>query len=311
MEASRKEVAAHVATVGIVGRTNAGKSTLLNTIVGEKVSIVSPVVQTTRNTIRAILDERRGQLVFVDTPGLHKAESKLGNLINKMARHAAANVEMLVVVFDVSEKPQLEDDGWMRRLLGAEDDDRPVFFFFNKSDREGADPGPFRELWESLCRETGRTRRVRAFEGSAATGDGVEKLVSSLFDTAPEGERLYPPDILSDYPRQLAIADIIREKVFLSLRDELPHSVGVRIDKFAGEGEKWTVEATLLVARPSQKPIVIGPAGKTVRRMRDAARRDIEEQYGVRADLSLWVKVDKDWTTNPQSLRQMGYIGDY
>lgn len=301
----------HVATVGIVGRTNGGKSTLLNRIVGEKVSIVSPVVQTTRNSIRAILDERRGQLVFVDTPGLHKAESKLGNLINKMARHAAANVEMLVVVFDVSAPPQLEDDGWMRRILGSEDDDRPVFFFFNKCDREGSDPKPFAELWEKLSKETGRPRKVRIFQGSAATGDGVEKLVSSLFDTAPEGERLYPPDILSDYPRQLAIADIIREKIFLGLRDELPHSVGVRIDKFLGDGPKWTVEASLLVARPSQKPIVIGPAGKTVRRIKDQAKADIEEQYGVKCELSLWVKVDKDWTTNPIVLRQMGYMGDY
>lgn len=301
---------AHVATVGIVGRTNSGKSTLLNRIVGEKVSIVSPVVQTTRNSIRAILDERRGQLVFVDTPGLHKAESKLGNLINKMARHAAANVEMLVVVFDASEEPRLEDDGWMRRLLGAEDDDRPVFFFYNKCDREGAAPAKFEALWDELKRETGRSRKVRAFSGSAATGDGVEKLVSSIFDTAPEGERLYPPEILSDYPRQLAIADIIREKLFLNLRDELPHYVGVRIDRFNGEGPKWTVEATLLVARPSQKPIVIGPSGKTVKRVKAQALADIEEQYGVKAELDLWVKVDKDWTTNPIVLRQMGYMGD-
>lgn len=304
-------MAAHVATVGIVGRTNGGKSTLLNRIVGEKVSIVSPVVQTTRNSIRAILDERRGQLVFTDTPGLHKAESRMGNLINKMARHAAANVEMLVVVFDVSVPPQLEDEGWMRRIIGAEDDERPVFFFFNKCDREGADARPFAELWDNLRREAGSSRKARVFSGSAATGDGVEKLVSSLFDVAPAGERLYPPDILSDYPRQLAIADIVREKIFLQLRDELPHSVGVRIDRFSGEGPKWLVEATLLVARPSQKPIVIGPGGRTVRRIRDEARRDIEEQYGVKVSLDIWVKVDKDWTTNPVVLRQMGYMGEY
>ena len=302
---------AHVATVGIVGRTNAGKSTLLNKIVGEKVSIVSPVVQTTRNSIRAILDERRGQLVFVDTPGLHKAESKLGNLINKMARHAAANVEILLVVFDASDEPRLEDDGWMRRILGAEEDGRPVFFFLNKCDREGAKPEAFEEYWAGLKRELGSNRKARIFKGAAETGDGVEKLVSSLFDTAPVGERLYPPDILSDYPRQLAIADIIREKAFLSLRDEVPHSVGVRIDRFSGDGPKWAVEATLLVARPSQKPIVIGPAGKTVKRIRQEAQRDIEEQYGVKVALDIWVKVDKDWTTNPLVLRQMGYLGDY
>ncbi len=299
-----------VATVGIVGRTNGGKSTLLNQIVGEKVSIVSPVVQTTRNSIRAILDERRGQLVFVDTPGLHKAESKLGTLINKMARHAAANVETLVVVFDVSEPPRLEDDGWMRRLLAPEEE-RPAFFFFNKCDREDLHIDDFRELWNSIQHEMGRTRKVRAFSGSAATGEGVAKLVDSLFDTAKEGERLYDPEILSDYPRQLAMADTIREKVFLNLRDEIPHSVGVRIDKFM-EGEKrWKVEATLLVARPSQKPIVIGPKGQMVKRIRQAAEKEIAEQYGVPVELDLWVKVDKDWTTNPVTLRQMGYLGEY
>ena len=123
------------ATVGIVGRTNGGKSTLVNRLVGEKVSIVSPVVQTTRNTIRAILDEPRGQLVLTDTPGLHKAESKLGSLINKMARRAAADVDVLVLVFDVSEKPRLEDDGWMRRIL-ADENPRPCIFFLNKCDRD-------------------------------------------------------------------------------------------------------------------------------------------------------------------------------
>ncbi len=299
-----------VATIGIVGRTNGGKSTLLNQIVGEKVSIVSPVVQTTRNSIRAILDEKRGQLVFVDTPGLHKAESKLGTLINKMARHAAANVEALLVVFDVSEAPHLEDDGWMRRLLVAEED-RPAFFFFNKCDREELHVEEFRELWNKLQHECGRTRKVRAFSGCAATGEGVDKLVDSLFDTAPEGERLYDSEILSDYPRQLAMADVIREKVFLNLRDELPHDIGVRLDKFVEKPSKWTVEATLLVARPSQKPIVIGPEGRTVKRIRQAAQKDIAEQFDVEVELSLWVKVDKDWTTNPLVLRQMGYLGDY
>lgn len=299
-----------VAVIGLVGRTNGGKSTLINNIVGEKVSIVSPVVQTTRNTIRAILDERRGQLVFVDTPGLHKAETKLGTLINKMARHAAANVEALVVVFDASESPRLEDEGWMRRLLAAEED-RPAFFFFNKCDREELHLDEYKELWNGLQREMGRTRKVRSFSGSAATGNGVEKLVDSLFDTAPEGERLYDSEILSDYPRQLAMADIIREKVFFNLKDELPHSVGVRIDHFEDGDSVWKVEATLLVMRASQKPIVIGPQGSVVKRIRLAAQKDIAEQYGVKVKLELWVKVEPNWITNPLILKQMGYLGDY
>ena len=303
------EPATRCATVGIVGRTNGGKSTLVNCMVGEKVSIVSPVVQTTRNTIRAILDEPRGQLVLTDTPGLHKAESKLGSLINKMARQAASGVDVLVLVFDVSEKPHLEDDGWMRRVL-AEENPRPCVFFLNKCDRDELFIDEFHALWKSLQEETGVTREVRVVQGSAATGDGVRELVDILFGFAEPGERLYDPDILSDYPRRLAMADIVREKIFLTLRDELPHEVGVRVDSF-GEGPgKWHVEITLLVTRESQKPIVIGPGGKTIRSIRLAAQKEIAAQYGVDVALELWVKVEKNWTTNNYTLRQMGYLGE-
>ena len=297
------------ATVGIVGRTNGGKSTLVNALVGEKVSIVSPVVQTTRNTIRAILDEPRGQLVLTDTPGLHKAESKLGSLINKMARQAAANVDVLVLVFDVSEAPRLEDDGWMRRLL-AEENPRPCVFFLNKCDRDPLFVDDFHTLWKNLQAETGVTREVTVLKGSAATGDGVRRLTDILFDLAAPGDRLYDPDTLSDYPRRLAMADIVREKFFLTLKDELPHEVGVRVDTFRENRDRWHVEITLLVTRDSQKPIVIGPGGRTIRRIRLAAQKEIAEQYGVAVALELWVKVDKNWTTNNYTLRQMGYLGE-
>ena len=297
------------ATVGIVGRTNGGKSTLVNALVGEKVSIVSPVVQTTRNTIRAILDEPRGQLVLTDTPGLHKAESKLGSLINKMARQAAANVDVLVLVFDVSEAPRLEDDGWMRRLL-AEENPRPCVFFLNKCDRDPLFVDDFHTLWKNLQAETGVTREVTVLKGSAATGDGVRRLTDILFDLAAPGDRLSDPDTLSDYPRRLAMADIVREKFFLTLKDELPHEVGVRVDTFRENRDRWHVEITLLVTRDSQKPIVIGPGGRTIRRIRLAAQKEIAEQYGVAVALELWVKVDKNWTTNNYTLRQMGYLGE-
>lgn len=297
------------ATVGIVGRTNGGKSTLVNQLVGEKVSIVSPVVQTTRNTIRAILDESRGQIVLTDTPGLHKAESKLGTLINKMARQAAANVDALVIVFDASEKPQLEDDGWMRRILG-EETERPCIFFMNKCDRDTLYIDDFHALWNALQEETGKKREVKVITGSAAAGDGCARLVDALFEIAQPGERLYDPDILSDYPRRMAIADVVREKIFLNLKDELPHKVGVRVDSFKELPDKWLVKIALLVTRDSQKPIVIGPNGHTIRRIRLAAQKELAEQYGLPVNLELWVKVDKNWMTNNYTLRQMGYVGE-
>lgn len=304
-----EQAPARCATVGIVGRTNGGKSTLLNQLVGEKVSIVSPVVQTTRNTIRAILDEPRGQLVFVDTPGLHKAESKLGTLINRMARHAAAGVDQLVLVIDASEPPRLEDDGWFRRLC-KEEQPQPCVVFLNKADRREFHAEEYRALWEAIRAELRPDREVLFLQGSAATGDGVPALVDTLFRRAEPGERLYDPDILSDYPRRLAIADVVREKLFLTLRDELPHEVGVRVDKFDDSGDKWRVEITLLVARASQKPIVIGPRGENVRNVRLHAQKELKEQYDVPFELSLWVKVDPHWMTDNRTLRQMGYLGE-
>ncbi|MDD5704524.1 MAG: GTPase Era [Kiritimatiellae bacterium] len=296
------------AVVGVIGRTNSGKSTLVNRLLGEKISIVSPVVQTTRNTIRGILDERRGQLVLVDTPGLHKAETKLGSLINRMARHAAANVDMLVLVLDGSQPPRIEDDGWMRRLLSAE---QPCFFLLNKCDRPGTHAEDYRLLWQRIQDEKGERREVLCLRASAATGEGLASLVDALFEAAQPGERLYDRNTLTDYPRRLAIADAIREKYLMKLRGELPHELGVRVDDLRELPEAWAVEVSLLVNRPSQKPIVIGEKGRMLRDAQRAAERELSEQFGTDVKLSLRVKVEKNWMTNTWILRQMGYAGEY
>ena len=295
------------AVVGVVGRANSGKSTLVNTLVGEKVSIVSPVAQTTRNTIRAVLDETRGQLVLTDTPGLHKAVGPLGTQLNRMARHAAANVDILLLVMDGSQAPRLEDDGWMRRLLFAE---QPVLFLLNKADCPGSHADAFRQLWAAIQTEKERRRDVPWFTASAATGAGLAPLVDALFALAQPGERPYDREMLSDYPRRLAIADVVREKFLGHLRDELPHELGVRVDELRETPDGWQVEVTILVNRPSQKPIVIGPKGRTLHQVREAAEQELGEQYGVRVTLSLWVKVERNWMGNFWILRQMGYAGE-
>ena len=294
------------AVVGVVGRANSGKSTLVNTLVGEKVSIVSPVAQTTRNTIRAVLDETRGQLVLTDTPGLHKAVGPLGTQLNRMARHAAANVDILLLVMDGSQAPRLEDDGWMRRLLFAE---QPVLFLLNKADCPGSHADAFRQLWAAIQTEKERRRDVPWFTASAATGAGLAPLVDALFALAQPGERPYDREMLSDYPRRLAIADVVREKFLGHLRDELPHELGVRVDELRETPDGWQVEVTILVNRPSQKPIVIGPKGRTLHQVREAAEQELGEQYGVGVTLSLWVKVERNWMGNFWILRQMGYAG--
>ena len=306
--ADKKEKETRQAVVGVIGRTNSGKSTLVNTVVGEKVSIVSPIAQTTRNTIRGVLDEARGQLVMTDTPGLHKSEGALGTLFNRMARHAAANVDILLLVLDGSQPPRLEDDGWMRRLLFVE---QPCLFLLNKADRTESYAADFRQLWEKIQEEKQQRREIRWFEASAATGEGLAPLVDVLFELATPGERPFARDMLSDYPRRLAIADVIREKFLSHLRDELPHELGVRVDELRETPGKWQVEVTIFVNRPSQKPIIIGPKGKTIHKVKDAATKEIGSQYEVEVDLSLWVKVEKNWMTNFWILKQMGYAGGH
>jgi len=295
------------AVVGIVGRTNSGKSTLLNRMVGEKVSIVSPVVQTTRNTIRGILTEGRGQLVFLDTPGLHKAEGTLGTLMNRMARQASAGVDILAVVFDASARPQIEDDGWMRRALFAE---QPVVFVLNKNDQTPFYESAFKELWQKIQTEKQTTRDIVWITASAVHPGGAVDVVDRLFTLAqPSDTYLFPEDIVTDYPRKLAIADVIREKFLARLSDEVPHELAVRVDQISETPTAWNVAVTVFVNRATQKGIVLGPKGRTLKYVRQCAEPELSDIFGVKVSLELWVKVEKDWMKNFWLLQQMGYAG--
>ncbi len=303
---------AKVATVAVVGRTNAGKSTLVNALVGEKVSIVSPVEQTTRNTIRGIVADPRGQLVLLDTPGLHKAVGTLGTLLNRMARRSAAGADITCVVFDASQEPQLEDIGWMQRV--AKEKPEKVVFVLNKADKSPFFEKMFRDAWGGACGTSGSSELEKGtiplwVKSISTTEGGAKPVLDALFGFAEEGELLFDEDIVTDYPRKLAIADVIREKYLAHLHQELPHELGIIVKRVIDEGSRWKSEAEVLVNRPSQKPIVIGRAASTIKAVRKAAERELKEVFGVPVSLELWVNVEPNWMKNQKLLAEMGYLG--
>ncbi|MDA1044838.1 MAG: GTPase Era [Verrucomicrobia bacterium] len=292
--------------VAIVGRANVGKSTLLNQILGEKVSITSAVAQTTRNSIRGIHTEARGQLVFLDTPGVHKARHDLGKLMNKTARAAIEGSDVGLLVLDTPRIPRDEDEGWMRKLAKSK---LELVFALNKEDStETKFEQAYRDLWQSICSEISEPPNVEWVSISAATGSGVPKLCHLLFQRVPLGPPLFDEDIITDFPRQLAIADIVREKFFQYLKDELPHEIAVKVTDLTETEGRWNVQADILVNRQSQKGIVIGHKGRVLKNVTERAQKELSEMYDVRVSLQLWVKVEKDWARNFWILKQLGHI---
>ena len=303
------------AMVGVVGRTNAGKSTIVNRLVGEKVSIVSPLEQTTRNTIRGIVEDPRGQLVLLDTPGLHKAVGPLGKLLNGMARASSAGVDILLVVFDAAREPQLEDQGWMARV--AKERPERVVFVLNKADRAPFYETMFRDAWVAAQQERPLPAGEKPVEpvwvkACGIKPTGCDDVMDALFALAEEGPALFPEDVVTDYPRKLAIADVVREKLIRYLRDEVPHEVGVSVTSLEEKERprpRWDVEVTIYVNRMSQKGMVIGPRGSTLKAVRYSAEPELSDMFGVAVRLELWVKVVPNWMKNNRLLAEMGYLG--
>lgn len=283
--------------VSIVGRANVGKSTLLNRIIGEKVSIVSPVPQTTRLVVRAILNDARGQIAFLDTPGVHRAPTDLGRIMNRAARKSVEGVDALLLVLDPSEPPRDEDRGWLNRLTAQE---TPAVIFMNKQDIHPA--------FESAFFECLPASAAPVLKGSAETGEGVDALTDALFDCMPVGPPLFPEDVLTDFPRRLAMADVIREKYFLRLQQEIPHQVAVRVEDLEeGEG-RWRAHVHVLVRRESQKGILIGHKGRMLRAVKRAASKELESMFGLPIDLDVHIKTEKNWERNIWIMKQLGYV---
>ena len=293
-----------VGMVAIVGRANVGKSTLINGLLREKVSIVSPISQTTRTLIRGIHTEERGQIAFLDTPGVHRAQSSLGKIMNRIARTSIEGVDAILFVLDGSVQPHIEDRGWIRRLLR---DGTPVVAVFNKSDRKSDFSQDYILIWQETAIECGGDQDLDWLRISALQGSGTDALMSRLFERMPSGPFLFPEDVLTDFPKKLAIGDIIREKYFLTLKQELPHSIAIWVEDVEEAEERWDVHVVIYVERHSQKGIIIGHKGRLLRRVKRSAEAELSEIYGLRIRLNLFVKIEKNWSKNFWFLKKLGY----
>ncbi|MFZ9149499.1 MAG: GTPase Era [Vulcanococcus sp.] len=288
--------------VALVGRPNVGKSTLLNQLVGEKVAITSPIAQTTRNRLRAILTTPSAQLVLVDTPGIHKPHHLLGERLVQTARGAIGEVDQVLLLVDGSE-PAGRGDGFIVELLSRTK--VPVQVALNKHDL--VDPAQAAEL-EASYRELVPEWPLHPV--SALTGAGTESLVDALSAALPEGPHLYPPDAISDQPEQLLLAELIREQVLEHTREEVPHSVAVQIERIVDDGPRTAVLATVLVERTSQKGILIGKGGSMLRQIGTGARQQMQKLISGPVYLELFVKVVPNWRRSASRLAELGYRGD-
>jgi len=284
----------------LIGRPNAGKSTLLNRIIGEKVAIVSDKPQTTRNRIVAVRNHPDGQVVFVDTPGIHRPLHRLNVRMVDAAVETLREVDVVALVFDASTRPGHGDD-YVAGLL--KDVTTPVVLVLNKIDLI-AKP----KLLPLMERAQGWHPFAAIVPVSAVTGDGVDRLETELISHLPEREPIYPEDFLTDQPERTLVAEAVREKVLQHTRAELPFSTAVIVDEFdeSNRDKMLRLYCTIFVEQESQKPIVIGRGGEMIKRIGSEARQDLERFFDTRVFLDLRVKVNPDWRNNDRALDELG-----
>lgn len=287
--------------VAVVGRPNVGKSTLMNAYLGEKVAIVSPKPQTTRQRQLGILTRDDAQLIFVDTPGIHDPHDRLGEFMVETATEAIPDADVILFMVDVSELPNKADEIIAGQVKAS--GDVPVVLALNKSD---------------LLKPKKVKRNVSAFEQlvpgaawmlvSATRGDNCDELLEMIIQKLPEGPRYYPADQLTDQQWREAAAEVVREKVLLNLRQEVPHAVAVQVEEFKERSANLTyIGATIYVERDSQKGILIGHGGSMLKTIGAQAREELQEMLGTKVYLELWVKVLKNWRKDDNALQRLGY----
>ncbi|PWA12464.1 GTPase Era [Pueribacillus theae] len=290
--------------VALIGRPNVGKSTLLNAILGQKVAIMSDKPQTTRNKIQGVYTTKEAQVIFIDTPGIHKPKHRLGEFMTKVAEKTLKEVDLVLFLVNAEEELGKGDEYIIERLKNI---DRPIFLVINKIDKVHPDTLlPFIERYRNEIEYT------EVIPISALNGNNVSTLLNEIINKLEVGPKYYPDDQISDHPEHFIVAEMIREKVLHLTREEVPHSVAVTIEQMKKRENKEIIDihATIIVERASQKGIIIGKNGQMLRNIGTRARRDIEMILGNKVFLDLWVKVQEDWRNRGRLLKEYGFDSD-
>lgn len=286
--------------VAVVGRPNAGKSTLINALIGDKIAIVSDKAQTTRNRIVCVYTDAEKQIVFMDTPGIHKPKHKLGEFMVEAAITSLQEVEAVLFIVDGTERRGPGDNFIIAQLQQVE---VPVFLLINKIDKMSKE-----DVLRRILDFNEAYPFAEVIPISAKEEDNLENVLTCLADMLPEGPKYFPDDMITDQPERLIIADIIREKILLKTRDEIPHAIACDVDEMTTRKDGMIyIRATIYCERDSQKGIIIGKNGTLLKELGAEAREDIQRLLAAKVYLDLWVKVKKDWRNKSGMLAELGY----
>lgn len=285
--------------VAVIGRPNVGKSTLTNRIIGQKIAITSDKPQTTRNRIQTVYTEDRGQIVFLDTPGIHKAKNKLGEYMVRVARRTISEVDLVLQLVEADEYIGPSDRAIAEELAKIK---VPVILVINKIDKRKRD-----ELFAIVDSYSKLCDYDEVVPVSALTGDNVDSLIDQIFKYMPEGVPFYDEDTVTDQPVRQIVAELVREKALKCLNDEIPHGVAVTVESMNFKENIVDIDATIICERESHKGIIIGKGGQMIKKIGSAARYEIEDLLESKVNLKLWTKVRKDWRDSDILLRNFGY----
>ena len=290
----------HCGFVAVVGRPNVGKSTLINTVLGSKISIVTPKPQTTRHRILGVDSHSGFQAIYIDTPGLHrKAGKAMNRMMNRTAANALIDAEVILFVTEANRWTE-EDQDVLERI---QDTSAPVIAVMNKIDKVH----PREMLLQALAEMSARHQFAEVIPISAKFRDNVDRLVELVPGFLPESPPLYPQEMITDRSDNFRIAEVVREKLTLALRQEVPYGLTVQVERFEKDDNGIAINAIIWIDRDSQKGIVVGKGGKVLKKIGREARLELKAEYGVPVHLELWVKVKDNWSDNEKELLRLGY----